>query len=314
MIRILALDGGGIKGIIPALFLAEIEKLVKKPICKIFDLIAGTSSGGISTLALTLPDSTKENPYYSAIDLVRLYKEEGKKIFKRNWKHYFLSLDFLIGSKYPCEYFENYFEVYFGNAELKDALTEVLIPAYEVQNYFPHFFKRHKAKVSENCNFYLKDIVRATSAAPIYFPAKTTNALTFVDGGVFANNPSTCAYAEALRLFKNETLLLLSIGTGKLIQKKKVIPKDWGLFQWAFPLSHIVLDSAIDTVDYQMRQILQSNSPLQDYYRWNVKVDENFYSLDDTSNTNLSYLEETTLNFINKNKEIIDEVCSKLEK
>lgn len=79
-IKILSIDGGGIRGIIPALILAEIEQRTGKPICQMFDLIAGTSTGGILALGLTRPDDTGQ-PAYRAEDLVRLYKTEGPVIF-----------------------------------------------------------------------------------------------------------------------------------------------------------------------------------------------------------------------------------------
>ncbi|MBK8983022.1 MAG: patatin-like phospholipase family protein [Ignavibacteria bacterium] len=86
MKKILTIDGGGIRGVLPARILHEIEKRTKKPIAELFDLIAGTSTGGILALCLTKPDS-KGNPRYKALDILKLYEEEGKKIFKKSpWK------------------------------------------------------------------------------------------------------------------------------------------------------------------------------------------------------------------------------------
>ena len=85
-IRVLSIDGGGIRGIIPALMLGEIERRTNKPIAELFDLIAGTSTGGILALGLTVPGPDGK-PKYCADELVQLYKEEGPRIFHRPTWH-----------------------------------------------------------------------------------------------------------------------------------------------------------------------------------------------------------------------------------
>src|SRR2546421_11063200 len=102
MIKILSIDGGGIRGIIPATVLAEIEKRTKKPIAKLFDLIAGTSTGGIIALALTKPNY-EGKPEYQAQDVVDLYELKGQNIFHQSMWHRLNTFNNLIEEKYQVE-------------------------------------------------------------------------------------------------------------------------------------------------------------------------------------------------------------------
>src|SRR5690349_4100610 len=126
-IRVLALDGGGIRGVIPATVLAELERRCNKPIAALFDLIAGTSTGGILALGLTAPDAANPGqPRHSANDLVALYAQKGSVIFRRSLLHTLITLFGLLGNKYPVRGLEETLKSYFGDSELKDAVSEVL--------------------------------------------------------------------------------------------------------------------------------------------------------------------------------------------
>src|ERR1700685_3528229 len=112
-VKILSIDGGGIRGIIPAIILSHIEKLLQKPIAKLFDLIAGTSTGGILALGLTKPDA-KGEPQYSAADLASLYVSEGARIFSRSFWYRLLALNNFSDKKHPATGIEAVLEEYFG--------------------------------------------------------------------------------------------------------------------------------------------------------------------------------------------------------
>lgn len=146
--KILAIDGGGIRGIIPALILAEIEKRTQKQIFSLFDLITGTSSGGILALGLTKP---RLNPTpsdsaliaeYSAEDLVKLFAEYGAEIFYEPfWEKFFGQIeDIFIQPKYSSQSREEIFTRYFGDAFLATNLTEVFVPSYDIEQRIPIFF------------------------------------------------------------------------------------------------------------------------------------------------------------------------------
>ncbi len=170
--RILSIDGGGIRGIIPALVLAEIEKQMKKPICELFELIAGTSTGGILALGLTVPD-TKGRPLYKARDLARLYEVKGNYIFSRTIWHRIHSGWGLREEKYPSKPIEDVLENYFSDNRLNQSLTDVIVTAYAIERRCPFFFRSIRAKdtrhYGESYNFLIREAARATSAAPTYF-------------------------------------------------------------------------------------------------------------------------------------------------
>ncbi|MBL8118603.1 MAG: patatin-like phospholipase family protein, partial [Anaerolineae bacterium] len=164
-LRILSIDGGGIRGIIPALVMAEIEKQTGKPIAQLFDLVAGTSTGGVLALGVTCPhpdDPTR--PRYSAADGVRLYEQEGRRIFSRSpWKRV-TSLNGITDEKYPSGPVEAVLKEYFGETRLKHALTDVLITAYETERRFPWFFRSNRARQNPEYDFLMWQVARSTSA------------------------------------------------------------------------------------------------------------------------------------------------------
>ena len=170
LIKILSIDGGGIRGIIPALVLYEIEKRTGQPIAKLFDLIAGTSTGGILALGLVKPNKNG-TPQYSAKNLEELYENEGKTIFSSTICHKIKSLDGLLDEKYPSSRIESVLKKYFGDTHLSEALTNIIVPSYEIEQRTPWFFKSFNAKDTnkKNEDFLMRQVARATSAAPTYF-------------------------------------------------------------------------------------------------------------------------------------------------
>src|SRR5579863_8397701 len=260
-IRVLSIDGGGIRGVIPAMVLAEMERRTGKRVAELFDLITGTSTGGILALALTKPGDGGK-PQYSATDLIGLYERQGQTIFARSPWHVITSLDELRSPKYTEKGIETVLEQYFGEARFRDAVTPVMITSYNIETRMPYFFKSWRAVADATCDFPMRMVARATSAAPTYFPpAKidvqdATGYAALVDGGVFANNPTLCAYAEARILHRNSNdFLVVSLGTG---QHTRSIPydeaKNWGLVEWAQPLLSVVFDGVGSTVEYQINE------------------------------------------------------------
>jgi patatin-like phospholipase/acyl hydrolase len=163
----LYIDEGGIREIIPAIILAEIEGKTKKPISQIFDLIAGTSTGEIIAAGLCKEDN-QGNPQHSANDFVKLYEEYGPYIFKSSFFRRSI-LSWFNCTKYPQKNIEFVLDKYFGDDTLKDTLSELLITSYDIYNHSPFFLKNWK----EDRKFIkLKDALRATTAAPTYFISK----------------------------------------------------------------------------------------------------------------------------------------------
>lgn len=320
-LNILSIDGGGIRGIIPAIVLAYIEKHTGKRIADIFDLIAGTSTGGILALGLAKPGEDG-GPQYSAADLVALYEQEGGKIFSRSIWHRLRSLGSIVEEKYPAAGLEDVLKRYFGDVLFKDALTELLITSYDIERRKPHFFKRWRERESAGQALRMTDVARATSAAPTYFePHRLQTAeqleeyFALIDGGVFANNPAMCAVAEARKRNPDkESLLLISLGTGELTRKILYDDaKKWGLAGWARPLLNVIFDGVSDSVDYQCWQLLPPEADeTRHYYRFQISLTEGSDDMDDAGKGNIRLLKLHAEDIINNNRNELNELCSRL--
>jgi patatin-like phospholipase/acyl hydrolase len=320
LVKVLSIDGGGIRGIIPAMFLAEIERRTQQPIADMFDLIAGTSTGGVIALGVTKP-GPGGRPQYSAQKLVELYEAEGSTIFSRSLWHRLIAADNFLEEKYPSSGIEQVLDNYFGEARLKEALTDVLISSYEIEQRFPFFFKSSKAKKLDNYDFPMKKVARATSAAPTYFEPLKLEAqespgyYALVDGGVYANNPAMCAYVEASTMQAEPSeFLVLSLGTGQLTRPIRYDEaKNWGLAMWAQPILNVVFDGVSDTVDYQLQQVLPlGKDGSRRYYRFQVTLEMGSDDMDDTSQANLFALKTLAKREISRNNADIDGLCAQL--
>jgi len=311
--RVLSIDGGGIRGIVPAIVLAEIERVSRRRIHELFDLIAGTSTGGILACALTAPDDDGLSRH-TAAELVDLYRTEGPTIFRRSLWHRIESAEGLIDEKHDDAGLQRALEKYLGDTELHQALTKVLVTAYDIEAREPFFFKSWRSHESAR-DFRMTTVARATAAAPTYFephrarPTDGGTPLALVDGGVFATNPGMCAFAESQRLAPGSRTLLLSLGTGELTQP---IPyekaRGWGLIEWVRPVIDVVFDGVADTVHYQLGQLLADG----DYTRLQVMLDRASDALDDASRRNLRLLEEQANELVDKRRDEIARVCAAL--
>src|SRR5215216_595189 len=320
MQKVLSIDGGGIRGIIPAMVLAEIERRTEKRTAEVFDLVAGTSTGGILALGLTKPGQ-KGGPEYSAKKLIDLYETEGRKIFSIPVWHRIHSAGGLAEEKYPAKGIEEVALEYFKDVPLAEALTEVLVTAYEIEKRGPWFFKRRHArdKNREGDNFLMREVARATSAAPTYFEPLplawgTHGKRAFIDGGVHSNNPAMCAYVEAMKIHPEEKhFLVVSLGTGEPTRNMPYEEvKGWGLALWAQPILNVVFDGVSDTVDYQLQELLVSESDNRRYYRFQTVLDIGKDDMDDASRTNIAALKTKAQEIISKNDAVLDALCAQL--
>jgi len=291
-LKVLSIDGGGIRGIVPALVLAEIERRTGRRIAEVFDIIAGTSTGGVLALGLVKPGAGG-GPEFTAADLAALYEEQSARIFKRTLGRRLRSVGGALDQKYGSAGIEAVLDEHFRDTRLKDALTDVLITSYEIERRLPFFFRSSRAKLDPAYDFPMRLVARATSAAPTYFePLRLaadggTDYYTLVDGGVFANNPAMCGFAEIRKTVPGADLLVVSLGTGELTRRLPYeSAKDWGLLEWAQPLLSVVFDGVSDTTDYELTQILAPDR----YYRFQTTLDEGSDDIDDVSATNICAL------------------------
>lgn len=267
--KILSIDGGGIRGIIPGQILVEIEREFGVQVANDFDLVAGTSTGGILACAFLLENPNQPHtPKFKADEVVGLYFERGDAIFDVPFFHKIRTAGGILDEKYPADGIEDALQDYFGDVWLKDLLKPCIITSYDIINRKGHFFGQHKAKRNAAFNFKVKDVARATSAAPTYFECEQImsekgRAFTLIDGGVFVNNPALVAYAEGRNIFKIDgeeatakDMKILSIGTG---YTRKSYPyqkaKKWGMAEWVQPVIDIMMSGASEVADYQLDKI-----------------------------------------------------------
>jgi uncharacterized protein len=342
--KILTIDGGGIRGIIPATILAEIEKRTQKQIFSLFDLIAGSSSGGILALGLTkprlhvaadLPPVAK----YSAQELLQIYLEYGAEMFYEPfWEQILGQLEnIFIQPKYTSEGRAEIIKQYFGDTPLENNLQEVFVTSYDIEQRMPIFFtnKLEKQQTTSKkfrklCQgFSLTDAALATSATPTYFApyrvASSHNSNGFyslVDGGVVSNNPANLAMLEAQisrkkqqQVLNPEDILLVSLGSGSMTS---VYPynevKKWGLLQWTKPLLNIVLDGGSEVVAGELERLFEASSEGNQttYYRFQTFLESELEAIDNAKPDNLRNLQAAANKLIQSKNQEIDDLCTLL--
>lgn len=319
-VRVLSIDGGGIRGIIPTMVLADIERRAGRPISELFDIIIGTSTGALVALALAAP-GPDGRPRHTARDLVKLYEVEGKRVFSRTVWHKIRAVGNLADGKYPAAGIEGVLEEYFGEIRLKDALTEVIAAAYEMERRLPFFFKSSNAKAKPHYDYPMKQVVRASTAAPTYFePAKIeidgpSDYYALVDGAVFAYNPAMCAYVEALQRYPDAAdILMVSLGTGELTRRFPYDEvKEWGAARWAQPVFSLMCDGVSDVVHYQLDHLLRPGlHGLRRYYRFQARLEVGNDDMDDASNTNIRMLKLVAEDMLQQNRSTLRTLCERL--
>jgi len=331
--RILSIDGGGIRGIIPGQILVEFEKKLKKysgndeaRIADYFDLIAGTSTGGILACIFLFPDD--ENPLkskFSAKEAVNLYLERGDEIFDVSLWQKIRSAGGLTDEKYSANELEEALDDYLDGVKLGELIKPCIITAYDIRRRRTHFFTQREANDAnrKGKNFLVKEVARATSAAPTFFEVARVKSLSnvtypLIDGGLFANNPSLCAYAEARKFPDRPTaknIVILSLGTGR-VQKPYYYKeaKDWGMVEWIKPLIDIIMSSVSETVDYQLNKIFDSVGKLGQYLRIEPDLGNASPEMDDASIENLNALKEAGAEAAEIHSDELDKIAKLLTK
>ncbi len=263
--------------------------------------MAGTSTGGIVVAGLC----KKDKPQYSANDLVEFYQEYGSYIFKSSFLRRSI-FSWFNCAQYSHKNIEFVLDKYFGDDTLQNTLSNVLLTSYDIHNNHPFFFKSWK----EDRNFIkLKDALRATTSAPTYFAPKylkiNHKEMVLVDGGVFANNPAACAYASGKRLFPNDDILLLSIGTGRTDRSIEYAnSKRFGKIGWIKPLLHVMFASSLDSVNYQLDQVIGDK-----YIRIQSQLKIASPDMDNITSKNIKSLQQEASKMIEDNQKVIEKFC-----
>jgi patatin-like phospholipase/acyl hydrolase len=332
-IKILSIDGGGIRGVIPGVILMHIEKIIQQktsnPFAKLadyFDFFAGTSTGGILAGIYLCPDEKDPSkPRFTAEQAVELYLRRGPFIFNSTaWKR-FTSFGGLNEEMYSELMLEKYLRAYFRDIKLSELVKPCLITAYEIEKRHSFFFSRDDARVFPEKNFYIRDVARATSAAPIYFKASQITSMSghvysFIDGGLVANNPTMCGLTDVMKLYANgskalqvEDVVILSMGTG--IKKTPIEYKnarEFGALGWIKPILHIQSSANNETVDYQVAQLYKNAGVPEQYLRLSPILSTASSELDDASPENLKALQDAGAKCVEEYQKQINSMVDKI--
>ncbi len=255
--RILALDGGGIRGLLSARILQGLEARTGARLYDHVDLFAGTSTGSILAAGLACG--------YPIERIVEFYNATAAKVFADSWIDNVKDLGQILGAQYSLEPFREVLISIFGQRKLGDLDRRFLAVTFDLKSEDQPY--RWKPKIFHNLpgpdsdtDEYLADVVLRSCAVPTYFPTYQG----YIDGGVTgAVNPTMCAVAQALDP-RNEApfrlqlsdLLVLSVGPGRALTYIDGSDLDWGLAKWAPYLVDLYQDAPTDMADYEARQIL----------------------------------------------------------
>jgi len=314
-VRILSIDGGGIRGLIPLTILDKIEKSLKSSISQKFDIIAGTSTGGIVALALNVT-SKKGGAAHSAESLKELYLKENETIFSQPnmLQRYCTPMWNVFFPKYSTKALEKLLNQKFEDALLSESRSTVLVTACDLRNAGLHVFNSYEALKIHEKNYYMKDIAMATSAAPTYFdPHKvlphyrgedgrivTLQApLNLIDGGIAVNNPTFLAYSYARTFFPEANdYVIVSLGTGTRTVgfTRYHHLKGTGFFGWARKLPRLMINASSSAVEHYIDvlrfELARNPNTTCRYYPFRPELPEDLSSMDSTNKT--------------KNKDLID--------
>lgn len=306
--RIFSIDGGGLRGIIPVLILKELERRTGKRLFEMFDMVAGTSTGGLIAAGAFVGSNGK--PLYTLEQVEEVYSKRGNEIFphKGPLADIFTDIKALKEPKYSPDGLTRVLNDLVKEHRMSDCLIPILVPSYDLENNTPCIFKSRN--IAED-NALLYTVCRATSAAPTYLPAFECHykglKRTCIDGGVYMNNPSVAAvveiskfktdpyYREALPNFPGgvenvhfDDICVLSLGTGHYtddIVKKKV--ENWGMLGWAPVIADVMMQGVNQASCYETDEILPTGNNL----RLSVEIDNPKYAdMTDSSQQCRDYL------------------------
>lgn len=229
MFTILALDGGGIRGLFSAAVLARLEADHDACVVEHFDLIVGTSTGAIIALGLGAGMTPAE--------IVELYLARKDDIFPRSRRRLWRKPATLVRAKYQPEGLRDAVTEAFGDLCLCDSNVPLVIPSFDLGQRAVHLFKTpHHQRLARDWRVRMADVAMAATAAPTYFPAHelADDHARLIDGGVWANNPSTVGVTEAVSMMgqRLENIRLLNLGTTTSTQIRSRRLDKGGLWQW----------------------------------------------------------------------------------
>lgn len=282
-IYILSIAGGGIRGTIVAQFLKRLEESLSGSLHDKFDMFAGTSIGSLIVCSLVYADTAASE----ISDVIFTHKNAKKMMNKSMWDRIFgyVQLRPMYDGKGKTEIIHKYV----GDTLLNRTNKKVMVVSYDLKNNKPRFFKSWEPR---DVNVTVKDVTDSSSAAPVYYPSVHVEDDWFIDGGVCANYPTDCVYADALKLYgKDADIRILCIGTGYTkVNKIGKKSEKWGSLQWLTEgdLMDIVFNGSERTSLYKMQQFSEALG--HQFIRVNGIIPNS--TIDDVSEKNIQELKD----------------------
>jgi len=314
-IRILSIDGGGIRGLLPSLLLDHIAQEVSRHTNAPFhfaehvDLMTGTSTGGLICLGLSIPGE-RGVPRYGTQTLVELYQRQGHNIFPKPWN----LLKKMSSAQYDPKHFEDTLTRYFEDTPLSACLCPMLIPSFDLARNKAYLFDSRQSKKKRSKDFEIRGVARATSAAPTYFPAaqiknRKGKPYTFIDGGIYANNSALLAFKHAQQYYPEaEEYLLISLGTGSAHKREKYQKlENAGLLHWGANIASVLMENAAAYTESLLEEEVHQDSRLR-YIRIQPLLAPSETQMDNADNENISRLQEAGFRTLETNRAVIDEL------
>ncbi|KJV63328.1 MULTISPECIES: patatin-like phospholipase family protein [Ehrlichia] len=302
---ILSIDGGGVRGIVAATILQEIEKKINKPLYKVFDLVSGSSVGSLigGALCLKKADGT---PKYDTSDLLDLMLKYSGKIFSNSITRGIFSL--IVGPKYSDRNLNSVLKGIFGDAVMKDLVANFIVPSYDLYSSQTIMFR---SWIDKYRNIKVSDIARGAVAAPTYFAPKKivvdNKKKLLIDSSIVCNNPIIAAYAAAQVLYPNEKLCCLSVGCGTV--NKNFSDLQNSLLYWADKIMFVIIDAGLDAIDYQMSRIIKEEDT---YCRISGNIAYSKCDFSDASPENIQNVKRDAQKIIQENESSINDFCDML--
>ncbi|XP_027906059.1 patatin-17-like [Vigna unguiculata] len=292
ILTVLSIDGGGIRGIIPATVLDYLEKALKgkdpnADLAHYFDVIGGTSTGGLITAMLATP--SHDDPTRGAFtpaQIVEFYKQNGPHVFNSSRPG--------NGPQFDGEFLHNITREVLKDTRLNQTLTNVVIPAFDLKRQKPVIFSNYKLEDAPYLNALLSDICISTSAEPTQLPPYyfVNDGVEFnmIDGGVAARNPTQATISEVLQHNEYPKILLLSLGTGaeKYVENPDFDARsaaNWTILNWAFVANDMLGRASSAITEYYLASLFSGFQPPHSTY---LRIDEHDLNHDFSNSVNVT--------------------------
>ncbi|KAL5232223.1 hypothetical protein ABZP36_030999 [Zizania latifolia] len=337
IVTVLSIDGGGVRGIIPGTILAFLEETLQKldgpdaRLANYFDVIAGTSTGGLVTAMLTAPNDNGD-PLFAAKDINDFYLEHSPKIFPPVGKWPLRLFKNMMGPKYDGKQLHSMVRELLGDKRMNQTITNIVVPTFDIKLLQPTIFSTYEGRTDVSKNALLSDVCISTSAAPTYLPGHhfetkkkdgTVREFNLFDGGIVANNPTLLAMIHVSEqiLLSNQDFfpikpadygkfMVLSLGTGsaKIEEEFDAVESGrWGVLGWLYnkggatPLIDSFIQASNDLVDIYTSVLFQALHCEKRYLR--IQDDEltgDTASLDISTPENLKRLVDVGMALLDK--------------